>query len=87
ARADLVHFHNLLPLLSPAALWAAAAADAAVVMTLHNYRLLCPAATLYRAGRVCEACIGRAVPWPAIRHGCYRDSRAASAVVAAMTAG
>jgi glycosyltransferase involved in cell wall biosynthesis len=84
SKADVVHFHNTLPLISPAAFRAARRAGAAVVLTLHNYRLMCPKATFYRAGQTCEDCLGR-VPWAAIRHKCYRDSRLASATVAAMT--
>jgi glycosyltransferase involved in cell wall biosynthesis len=48
------------------------------VQTLHNYRLICPAATLFREGRPCEKCVGK-LPLPAIRHKCYRQSRTASA--------
>ncbi|MFC5849556.1 glycosyltransferase [Deinococcus petrolearius] len=80
---DVVHFHNTFQTISPAAYRAARSAGAAVVQTLHNYRLLCPASTLFRDGRPCEDCVGR-LPWPAVRHACYRDSRAASGVVAAM---
>lgn len=40
-RAEVVHFHNTFPLVSPAAYSAAHAEGAAVVQTLHNYRLLC----------------------------------------------
>ena len=29
------------------------------MQTLHNYRLVCPGATLLREGRVCEACLGK----------------------------
>jgi glycosyltransferase involved in cell wall biosynthesis len=55
-----------------------------VVQALRNYRLLCPNALFLRDGRVCESCLGKAIPWPAVVHGCYRDDRAASAVVAAL---
>ena len=79
---DVVHFHNTFPLMSPAAFWAAKGQGCAVVATLHNYRFLCPAATFTRDGRVCEDCLGRPSAWPAVAHGCYRGSRAASAVVA-----
>ena len=51
SRARIVHFHNTFPLLSPACYYAAKRAGATVVQTLHNYRLLCPAATFFRAGR------------------------------------
>lgn len=84
--AEIVHFHNTFPLISPAAYHAVREAGAAVVQTLHNFRLLCPGATFTRDGQVCERCLGKAVPWPAVAHRCYRGSRSGSAVVAAMLA-
>jgi glycosyltransferase involved in cell wall biosynthesis len=83
-RPDVVHAHNTFPLLSPAVYYAAREAGVPVVQTLHNYRLLCPAASFYRDGRVCEDCLHARLPTPAVRHRCYRGSRSASAVVAAM---
>jgi glycosyltransferase involved in cell wall biosynthesis len=68
-------------MLSPAVLTAAAAEGASVVMTLHNYRLLCLPSTFMRDGRVCEDCLDR-LPWPGIVHRCYRDSLLASSAVA-----
>ena len=85
-RPDVVHFHNTFPLVSPGALRAARREGAAVVQTLHNFRLVCPSADLLRDGRLCEDCIGRTFAWPALRHACYRDSVAASATIAASTA-
>ncbi|HEV7666378.1 MAG TPA: glycosyltransferase [Chloroflexota bacterium] len=85
-RPDVMHVHNTLPLVSPAAYYAARAEGVAVVQTLHNYRLICPSATLYRDGRPCEDCVGKAMPWPGVVHACYRDSWAASAGVAALLA-
>jgi glycosyltransferase involved in cell wall biosynthesis len=82
--AEVVHFHNTFPLVSPAAYYTAHDAGAATVQTLHNYRLLCPAATFYRDGGVCEDCLHKSIPWPGVLHKCYRDNRSASAVVAAM---
>lgn len=79
--ADVVHFHNTFPLLSPAALRAAHGSGVRVVQTLHNFRPLCPAATFMRDGRVCEDCLGR-VPLPAVVHGCYRSSRVATLPIA-----
>ncbi len=89
---ELVHFHNTFPLVSPAAYWAVRGRGAAVVQTLHNFRLLCAAASLYReqggpagkTGRICEDCVGKLLPLPAVQHSCYRGSRAGSAVVAGM---
>jgi len=79
----IAHFHNTFPLISPAAYYAAKDEGIPVVQTLHNYRLLCPNALFFREGRVCEDCLGRPIPFPGVIHGCYRDSRSASAVVAA----
>jgi glycosyltransferase involved in cell wall biosynthesis len=84
-RPAVVHFHNTFPLLSPSALWAARRSGAAVVQTVHNFRPLCPAGTFLRDGRVCEECLGR-IPFPSVVHGCYRDSRLATAPIAAMDA-
>ena len=81
--ADIVHFHNWLPLISLAAPIAARAAGAAVVQSLQNYRFVCPKGTFFRDGRVCEDCLSTRTLWPAVRHGCYRESRTASAVVSA----
>jgi len=83
-RPQIVHVHNTLPLLSPAVYYAARAARVPVVQTLHNYRLLCPKAVLLREQRVCEDCLGRLLPWPAIVHACYRESRGATSAVVAM---
>lgn len=83
-KPDVAHFHNTLPLISPAAYWACKEAAIPVVQTLHNYRLLCPAATFLRDGKVCESCLGKRVPWPGAIHACYRNSRIASGVVSVM---
>jgi glycosyltransferase involved in cell wall biosynthesis len=85
-RPQIVHFNNTFPLISPAAYYAARAERVGVVQTLHNFRLLCPNALFFRDGRVCEDCLGRLIPWPAILHKCYRGSRSASTAVASMLA-
>jgi len=85
-RPDVAHFHNTFPLISPSAYYACARAGVPVVQTLHNYRLLCPAAKFRRDGKVCEACLGRNVAWPGVAHGCYRGSRPATAAAVAMLA-
>jgi glycosyltransferase involved in cell wall biosynthesis len=81
-RPDVVHVHNVFPLLSPAVLAACADAGVPVVATLHNYTQICPPGTLQRDGRPCTECVGSAVPLPAVRHGCYRSSRLATVPLA-----
>ena len=83
-RPEVVHVHNTLPLLSPSVYYAADAERVPVVQTLHNYRLMCPAAVCFRDGRVCTDCVGKPVAFGAIRHACYRGSRSASAAVVTM---
>ena len=80
-RAQVVHFHNLFPTLSPAALRTAHGEGAAVCITLHNYRLMCLPATFLRDGKVCELCLGK-VPLQGVRYKCFRDSIAGSAALA-----
>jgi glycosyltransferase involved in cell wall biosynthesis len=85
-KPDIVHVHNTFPVISPAVYYAANEEAIPVVQTLHNYRTLCPAATLFRDGHVCEDCLGKRIPWPGVVHGCYRGSRLATAAGAAMLA-
>lgn len=81
---QVVHFHNTFPLVSPAAYYAAKSAGACVVQTLHNYRLFCLNALFLREGKVCEDCLGQPIPLAGVRHRCYRENTAASAVAATM---
>jgi glycosyltransferase involved in cell wall biosynthesis len=84
-RSEIVHCHNLFPLLSPAVISVASAEGAAVLMTLHNYRLLCLPATFLRDGKTCEDCLGH-LPWRGVIHSCYRDSRLGSGALASSLA-
>jgi glycosyltransferase involved in cell wall biosynthesis len=84
-KPDVVHVHNTFVRVSPSIYWACRDAQVPVVQTLHNYRLLCPGATFFRDGKVCEECMEHGV-WRGVRYGCYRGSRPATAVVAAMLA-
>lgn len=72
---DLVKIDNFFPQISPAVFYAASAEGVATVQALRNFRLMCPGATLFRGGEVCEDCLGKVVPWPGVLHGCYRKSR------------
>jgi len=82
---EVVHAHNLFPTISPAALRTAGSAGAAVVVTLHNFRLMCLPANLLRDGRPCEDCVGH-IPWRGVVHRCYRGSALGSAVLASSLA-
>lgn len=73
---DVVHFHNILPLLTPAALRGAKEAGAAVFMTLHNYRFACPNGTLTHNGRIHSVCLRRSPLLCALRNprGAWSES-------------
>jgi glycosyltransferase involved in cell wall biosynthesis len=80
-RPDVVHVHNTFPLLSASVLYACRDAGVPVVATIHNYKLACASGDFFRDGAVCHDC-AHGPPVGALRHGCYRDSRAATAPVA-----
>jgi len=82
SRPDVVHVHNTFPILSPSVLDACHDAEVPVVATMHNYKLLCASGDFFRNGRLCHECISGTVA-PALMHGCYRNSRAATLPVAA----
>lgn len=78
-RPDVVHVHNTFAAASPTVL---RARGAGLVQTLHNYRLVCPAAVAYRDGHPCTDCAGLPVPLPAVVHACVASSRRRSGVAA-----
>lgn len=73
-KIDLVHVHNTLNIVSPSVYYAAFACRVPVVQTVHNFRLLCPGATFFRDGHICEECLEKGLTC-AIKHKCYRGSR------------
>jgi len=56
-KIDIAHVHNTFFLLSPSVYYACRRENVPVIQTLHNYRFLCPLATLYRDGKVCRECL------------------------------
>jgi len=82
-KPDLVHVHNTFAMVSPSVYEACHEEDVPVVQTLHNYRLMCPAATFYRNGRVCEECTTNGL-LRSVKYGCYHNSRAQSGAIVLM---
>lgn len=83
AAPDVVHAHNLFPLITPALYDAAADLGVPVLQTLHNYRNICASGLLMRDGRICEECID-GTPYRAVLHRCYRNSVPGSLALARM---
>ncbi|MBI4890230.1 MAG: glycosyltransferase family 4 protein [Acidobacteria bacterium] len=73
-RPNVAHFHNTFHRIPPVAYEICRQSGACVVQTVHNPRLLCPAATFWRSGGVCTDCVGSTMKLPAIRHRCYHAS-------------
>ena len=71
---EIVHVHNTLNLISPAVYYAARSMKVPVIQTIHNFRLLCPGATFYRDGHICEDCVEHGLKC-AVKHSCYRKSK------------
>jgi glycosyltransferase involved in cell wall biosynthesis len=82
---DVVHVHNLFPLLTASVPWTAARRRLPVVWTVHNHRLTCVIGTNFRDGHPCHLC---RPGWraPGIRHACYGGSAMASGLVTTATA-
>lgn len=82
---DIIHVHNFFPIASPSIFFTAHKANIPIIMTLHNYRLICPNALLYRNNAVCELCIHKPFALDGVVHGCYRDSRLQTFLLAVTT--
>lgn len=73
-KIEIVHVHNTLSLVSASVYYAALSLKIPVVQTVHNFRLLCPGATFYRDGHICEDCVTRGLG-NAVKNNCYRKSK------------
>lgn len=82
---DVAHVHNIYHQLSPSVLRPLAERGVPTVLTLHDYKLICPSYQLLDHGRVCEACLGGRFHHAVLRR-CKNDSLGASAVVAVESA-
>lgn len=79
---DVVHLHNPFPLISPWVVRIATQMNVPVVQTVHNHRHTCISGTHFRNGHPCFDCATRGNDLPGVQHGCYRESRAQSALMA-----
>lgn len=75
---EIIHVHNLFPNFGRT--WTERYSSR-LVATLHNYRPICSAATLFRDGAPCTLCPDQHSSRPAIRYGCFRASRVATVPV------
>lgn len=83
-RPDVIHVHNFVPLVSPAVFFVANKYKIPVILTLHNFRLLCPSATLFHKNFVYEKSLKSVFPFDAVIKGVYRDSILETFLLASM---
>lgn len=69
-KPDIINVHNLYPFISPAALFECKKAGVPVVMTVHNFRLICPTGLFMRDNKPCEVCLQKGNEWSCIRYNC-----------------
>lgn len=72
-KPDVIHVHNFFPKLSPSIFWAASVKKIPVVMTLHNYRIICPSATFFVGDDINVKSITDG-PWWTLTKRVYKDS-------------
>jgi glycosyltransferase involved in cell wall biosynthesis len=78
-RPDIAHLNNYAHQISPSILDALWTARIPTVMTLRDYKLVCPVYSLLRHGIPCDLCTGGRY-YQCLRHKCTRNSRAQSLV-------
>lgn len=69
-KPDVVNVHNLYPFISPAALRECKRAGVPVIMTVHNFRLICPTGLFMRNGGPCEYCLEKGNEWGCVKFNC-----------------
>jgi glycosyltransferase involved in cell wall biosynthesis len=80
-RPDVAHMHLIYHQLSLSVIDVLRREGVPMVMTLHDYKIGCPAYQLYRDGHPCELCLDHPVE-NVLRHRCIKGSTAASGLAA-----
>jgi len=82
-KPDIAHIHNTFPLWTFSVVDACKKQKIPIVMTLHNFRLICAKGVFYKDQNICEKCLW-STPFNAIKYGCYQNSKIKSIPVAYM---
>ena len=82
---DIIHVHNFFPIASPSIFYVANRLNIPIVMTIHNYRLICPNALLFKNNEICEKCIKKSFAIDGVLNGCYRESKVQTFALALMS--
>jgi glycosyltransferase involved in cell wall biosynthesis len=81
-RPDVVHLHNIYHQLSPSILAPVRERHLGLVMTVHDYKPVCPSYRLMANSEPCKACVGSRSKHHAISARCMDGSLVASSMVA-----
>ncbi len=74
-RVDVVHAHNVFPLITPRFFKQLRDAQIPSILTLHNYRPWCLSGVLYRTDKGhCVTCFEKGNFLPSMKNRCYRGS-------------
>jgi glycosyltransferase involved in cell wall biosynthesis len=73
-KPDVIHIHNWHFAIGPQVIRMIGKSDIPLVLTLHNFRLLCPSGTLLHNGKLVTESVKAKFPWNAIRSKVYRNS-------------
>ncbi len=73
-KPDIIHIHNLHYAIGPWVIRKIGTLGIPIVMTLHNYRLLCPSASLFHRGEIFTQSLKENFPWTAVRKRVLDDS-------------
>lgn len=79
-RPDLIHCHNIYHQLTPSIIGAAKARGVPVVLTLHDFKPVCPVYTRLRGVQPCSDCLDGAFH-NVLRHRCAEGSLGRSALL------
>ena len=73
-KPDVIHIHNLHFATGPLIIRTIKKLEVPLVLTIHNYRLLCPSATLMHNNTLYLKSVKKNFPWQAIYLGVYKNS-------------
>jgi len=79
-KPDIAHIHNIYHHLSPSILTALKKHNIPIVMTVHDYKLICPNYLLFSKGKICQKCQGGKY-YNCLKNKCVKNSYAASLVL------
>jgi glycosyltransferase involved in cell wall biosynthesis len=76
-RPEIAHLHNIYHYLTPSIISPLKKKNIPIVMTLHDYKIICPNYKLFNRGKICEKCQGGKY-YQCFLNKCLKNSQSAS---------